>query len=111
MRGSPIKPVDVLRALLGVWEKTCVHPYKMSLQKFIRADVPALRWMAPVLSCVLLEEGLVLPQGGGPSMSYQWNRKAGPPSMVMAKRILTLAQARKSEYARNTYHKKKQGRS
>ena len=107
MNTPRFKEVDVLRALLGVWEKTCVHPYKMSLQKFIRDDVPVLSWIAPAMSSTIVESGVVTQCGKGRGMSYRWNTKAGPPTMVMARRILTLTRQRNAAYARNEYQKRK----
>lgn len=102
-----IKDVDALRALLGIWEKTCVHPCRMNLQKFIADDVPALRSLAPRFASVCVRERLVIHEGGLKTRCYRWNDKAGPPTYVMARRILLLTRQLNAEYSKIVYHRRK----
>ena len=105
---ATIKEVDVLRALLGIWAKTCVHPCRMNLQKFIAGDVPAVKSMAPRIASVCVREGLVRHEGGLKTRCYRWNDKAGPPTYVMARRILLLTRQLNAEYSRTVYRRKKE---
>ena len=102
-----IKDVDALRALLGIWEKTCVHPCRMNLQKFVADDVPALRSLAPRFASVCVRERLVIHEGGLKTRCYRWNDKAGPPTYVMARRILLLTRQLNAEYSKTVYHRRK----
>ena len=110
MRKKTVKELDVLRALLGVWEKTCVHPCRMGLQPFIRKDTPEVRSLVPFLTAVIIRERLVIPEGHGANLRYRWSDKAGPPTYVMARRILLLARQLSSEYAKEAYRKNRQQR-
>jgi hypothetical protein len=105
-----IKELDALRALLGIWEKTCVHPCQMNLQRFITEDTPELKSMAPRFASVCVRERLVIPDGWARTRRYRWNKEAGPPTYVMAQRILLLTRQLNAEYSRTTYHRKKENK-
>ena len=108
MSRSGIKEVDVLRALLGVWQETCVHPKRMALRDFIRKDTPEIRYMDSFLCVVIIRERLLLQERSGRSFLYRWNDKAGPPTYLMAKRILLLTRQLCSDYSRAKYKRNKQ---
>ena len=99
-----IKEVDVLRALLGVWEKTCVHPAKIGLVPFIREDTPSVRGIAANLGKVMVDSGVLIRREGH---VYEWNRKAGPPTYVMARELLAKARRLNAERVAAHYQRKK----
>ena len=99
-----IKEVDVLRALLGVWEKTCVHPARIGLVPFIKEDTPSVRGVAANLGKVMVDSGVLIRREGH---VYEWNRKAGPPTYVMARELLAKARRLSAERVAAHYQRKK----
>jgi len=106
---TTIRDADVLRALLDLWEITCVHPKAVSLAKFLR-QYPALAGTACNLSRAIHDEHLVTIEGRDSTTTYllRWNKnRCAAPTLLQARDVLERSRSTTRKYVRQANQRRR----
>ena len=113
MRHEMLSDGDVLRALLGIWEKTCVHAVPLSLAKYIREEGPeGLRKSATTIAAAVIQAGVLIEsphRDHDGTRILRWDREAGVPTLIMARRIQEIRRENIRSKVKASYRRKREG--
>lgn len=91
---KPIDKMEMMHMLGIIYAQTAVGYGKVGLQTLMEKYAkPSVKTKNRIITKAILESGLLFREGYGHTQAYKWNLKEyGPPSLLIAEMLITLAE-------------------